>query len=397
MRNNVKTSLSILFFLQFIIWGGWMVTLGSYLLHKLNFTGQEVGYIYGSTAIAATISPFLLGILADKKFATEKLLAFLHITGGIVMLFCTQTSKFSTFYPLFIIYTLLYMPTFSLTNSLSFRHLKNIENDFPKVRVWGTIAWIVVGLVISLFIWEETVYPLYISIIFSFLSAAWTLYIPKTPPSQSQQRKHWIKSIGGALWPYFKKRSLLFLLVALVLIRIPSSFYYSFINPYLIDINISFPTAKMTLGQISEIIIMLSMPFLMKRIAAKWILAFGFFWWGFRYFLFDLGADSMWMIYAAILAHGITFNFGNLAAQIYIDRMVPERLRSTAQGLVILITMGIGVLIGSYFAGWVVDLHTIGESRIWDKVWDYPFIIGIGICILFLIFYPNKPIKNVDE
>lgn len=391
--------LSFLFFLQFVIWGGWMVTLGSYLLHNLNFTGLQVGYVYGSTAIAATVSPFLIGILADRKFSTEYLMAVLHLSGGIVMIAATFCTEFKWFYPLFICYTLLYIPTFSLSNSLSFRHLNNIEADFPKVRVWGTVSWIATGLIISVFVWEETVYPLYLSAAFSIATGIFSFFLPKTPPQQHKEKSHWLKGIGSDLWPYFSRKNLMILLVSLILIRIASSFYYSFVNPYLIDIDISFPTAKMTLGQVSEIGLMLALPYLMKVMKAKWVLTIGFFFWGFRYFLFKQGAydGQEWMIYAAILAHGVTFNFANLAAQIYIDRMVPERLRSTAQGLVILITMGIGVWIGSYFAGWVVDAHTVNSVRIWDKIWDYPTWAGLIVCIFFILLFPNKPIKNVDH
>lgn len=376
-----------------------MVTLGSYLLKTLEFSGQQVGYIYGCVAIAATISPFAMGVLADQRFRLERLIAFLHFSGGVVMIACTFCKTFTPFYVLFLLYTLLYLPTFSLTNSLAFRHIKDIENDFPKIRVWGTASWIFTGLIISVFVWEEKVYPLYMSAIVSFVMAAYSLTLPNSPPIKDGAKKHWIKSLGLDLWPYFKKRSLIFLLLTLMLIRLASAFYYSFVNPYMLDLDISFPTAKMTLGQLTEILIMLAMPFMMKRFRAKWILSIGFFFWGFRYWLFDFGSEDGfgWMIYVAILAHGVTFNFGNLAAQIYIDRMVPERLRSTAQGLAVLITMGIGVLIGSYFAGWVVDTHTVDGVRVWDTIWDYPFWSGIIVFILFLIFYPNREIKNVDE
>lgn len=396
---SIYQKLSTLFFLQFVIWGGWMVTLGSYLLHGLGFSGQQVGYVYASTAIAATISPFLIGILADRKFSTQYILAILHLLGGVVMIVATFCEEFRLFYPLFILYTLLYIPTFSLSNSLSFQHLTNIEREFPKVRVWGTVSWIGTGLIISLFVWEEKVYPLYLSAAFSFITAIFAFYLPKTPPKKTADKAHWLKGIGKDLLPYFSKKNLVVLLLSLVLIRISSSFYYSFVNPYLIDIDISYPTAKMTLGQLSEILIMLAMPFLMQKFKAKWILGIGLFFWGFRYYLFDIGADegNGWMIYAAIFAHGVTFNFANLAAQIYIDRMVPERLRSTAQGLVILITMGIGIWIGSYFAGWVVDTYTVDGARIWSIIWDYPTWIGVGVTLLFILLFPNKPIKNVDH
>ena len=224
MKISVQQKLSFLFFIQFVIWGGWMVTLGSYLLNTLSFSGQEVGYIYGCTAIAATISPFIVGVLADQKFSTERILAFLHLTGGCVMIACTFVQDFSKFYPLFIAYTLLYMPTFSLTNSLSFRHIEDLENDFPKIRVWGTVSWIFTGLIISFFVWEETVYPLYMSALFSFLTAIYTFFLPKTPPIKSSEKKHWVKGLGIDLWPYFKKSNLILLLLALVFIRISSSF-----------------------------------------------------------------------------------------------------------------------------------------------------------------------------
>ncbi|GJM36437.1 MAG: nucleoside permease [Saprospiraceae bacterium] len=391
---NLKARLWIMFFLQFFIWGSWYVTLGTYLLKTLEFSGREVGLVYGSTAIAATITPFFLGVIADRFFAAEKLLSLLHLAGGLVLILASQMTSFLWFYPTLILYTLLYMPTFALSTALSFHHLKDISRDFPMVRVGGTLGWIFAGLTISFLNLEALATPLQISAVASFVLGIYCLRLPHTPPQANQGKMNFSKLMGGEIFTIFASTSFVVLIGCLILIRVPESFYYTFVNPFLNEWGMTNAAAKMTLGQMSEVLIMLVLPWLFIRLRIKWIMAIGLFLWGFRYVLFAFGMHPgwSWMLYIGILMHGITFNFTTLSAQIYIDRHVPARLKSTAQGFVTQVTNGIGALFGTYIAGEVVTQFTLPDgSHQWTEIWLIPAAMGMSIALIFILFFwPKK-------
>ena len=393
MNGTLKFQLSTLFFLQFFIWGSWYVTLGTYLLQTLEFNGREVGLIYGATAIAATVSPFLSGILADRLFSTEKILSVLHFSGGLVMFYISTLQEFALFYPLLIFYSLLYMPTFALASALTFFHVSDSTKDFPKVRVWGTIGWIIAGLVVSYLQIEAEASPMQISAGSSLVMAFYCFFLPKTPP-QAQQNRLTLKTIiGPEIIDLLKQRRFFILILCMALIAIPSGFYYSFTNPFLNEIGVSNAAGKMSIGQISEIVLMLLLPWFFARIRFKWIIAMGLFVWGFRYALFAMGdsADDMALLYFSIILHGIAYGFSFLTTQIYVDRIVPPQIRSTAQGFITLITMGFGVLAGSYFAGEVVKWYTFADgTHNWQAIWLIPAIFGGAVTILFLVLFKDK-------
>lgn len=396
----LKIRLWIMFFLQFFIWGSWYVTLGTYLLQTLDFNGREVGLVYGSTAIAATITPFFLGIIADRFFAAEKLLSLLHLVGGVVLLVASQLTSFAWFYPVLVLYTLLYMPTFALSTSLSFHHLKNPSRDFPMVRVGGTLAWIVAGIILSYFQLEAKATPMLIAAGGSFVLGLYCLSLPHTPPLGDREKMNISKLLGGEIFTIFAGSSFVVLILCLTLIRIPASFYYSFVNPFLNEIGLSNTAAKMTLGQTAEVLIMLVLPWIFVRFRIKWIMALGLFMWGFRYLMFAFGVHPgwSWLFYIGILIHGITFNFTTLSAQIYIDRHVPPRLKSTAQGFVTQVTNGIGALVGTYIAGEVVSQLTLEDgSHYWTTIWLVPAVMGMSIGLTFLLFFHSQKKEAAEQ
>ncbi len=389
-----------MFFLQFFVWGSWYVTLGTYLLQTLGFNGREVGLVYGSTAIAATITPFFLGVIADRFFAAEKLLSLLHLTGGVVLLVAAQLTTFAWFYPVLVLYTLLYMPTFALSTSLSFHHLKTPSKDFPIVRVGGTLAWIVAGIILSYFQLESTATPMQIAAGASFTLGLYCLTLPHTPPLGEREKMNVKKLLGGEIFTIFAGSSFVVLILCLTLIRIPASFYYSFVNPFLNEVGLSHTAAKMTLGQTAEVLIMLVLPWIFVRFRIKWIMALGLFMWGFRYLMFAFGVHPgwSWLFYIGILIHGITFNFTTLSAQIYIDRHVPPRLKSTAQGFVTQVTNGIGALVGTYIAGEVVSQLTMADgSHQWTTIWLIPAVMGMSIGLTFLVFFRSQKKEAAEK
>ncbi len=393
-RIQLSIRLSILLFLLFCVWGSWYVTLGTYLIHSLNFSGEQVGLIYGSVAISATVSPFLLGVLADQKFATEKILVFLHMIGSILLLLVSQMQEFWLFFPLLILYSLLFIPSFSLTNALCFRHLTDIEKQFPWIRLWGTIAWVLVTVLVSFLEWEDQVFPLYMAAGFSLLLGLYAITLPPTPPLPSATGK--LSIFSHEILKFIKVKYILVFLLCMIGIRFSTSFYYSFVNPYLNEIGIQYAAAKMSLGQVAEILIMMVIPFLLTRWNIKSILTIGILVWGFRYFLLKWGGHMgwEWLIYVAILLHGVAFCFSTLAAQIYIDRLFPETLRNTAQGLFTMVTMGAGVVVGSWAAGLLVDGLTQQNVRQWNLIWDIPAWWGIFVALIFYLFFHPKSLSS---
>lgn len=297
-------------------------------------------------------------------------------------------TNFEWFYPMIILYTLLYMPTFTLTSSLSLHHVEDATKDFPRVRVWGSLSWILAGLIIGYLDIEKDVIPLRISAAFSILHGLYCLSLPHTPP-QPQSGKFSLRDVfGQEVLQLLKQKEILILIVALALIRIPSSFYYSFVNPFLNEIGIANAAGKMTLGQITEVGVMLLLPWFLQKVRLRYIIAIGLFIWGGRYLLFAWGGvpHLHWMLYVAILVHGIAYNFSSLSSQIFIDRQVPSHMRSTAQGFITFVTMGFGAFIGSYIAGHVVEGYAYYDgTHDWTTIWQWPGWFGIAIAIGFFI------------
>lgn len=375
------------------MWGLWFVTAGTYLMKGLDFSGRQVGALYASFSIGASISPLLLGFLADRLFSTERLLSILHFLGAILLLVLPSVTAFTTFYIVLFAYVICYVPTFSLSNALSFHHIKDIKKDFPAVRVWGTIGWIAAGLLISYLEIEDKATPFYIAASASLLQAIFCLTLPKTPPSLSKQ-KGIQQFISPEIKHLFRDTSFTIFIICVTLVCIPRSYYYSFVNPFLNEIGVENAAGKMALGQVSEIVLMLLLPLFLARFKFKTLIFLGIFAWGSRYGLLILG-DTWQMegfIIIAILLHAPAFIFSNLTVQMYIDTKVPNELRSTAQGFFTLISMGIFALIGSLIAGETVSQFTLEDgSHLWTSVWMLPFIFGVGTALIFyLSFHPKK-------
>ena len=391
--QNLKIQLSILEFLQFFVWGAWFVTTGTYLLQTLEFSGTQVGLVYGAPALASMIAPFLVGVLADRFFSIEKILSLLHFLGGIVLFIVSSLKDFYLFYPVLIVYTLLYTPTFALSSSLCFHHLENPKRDFPLVRVWGTIGWIAVGLLVGHLQLEPTVIPLKIAAVSSLLLSIFSLGLPHTPPTSKGSRFSFKQLLGLETLALLRNRSFAVLMIGLSLITLPSSFYYSFVNPYLNELGIANTAGKMSIGQASEIIFILILPFCLRRLPLKYIILTGMLAWSVRYFLFAYANSTAFMpiIYVGLLLHGISYSFTFLAGQIFIDGEVPVEMRSSAQGFITLITMGFGPFLGALLAGWIVSGHVLAnEQHQWETIWLYPASIGAITFLFFLLFFQSK-------
>jgi nucleoside transporter len=393
---SVRVKLSALMSLQYFVWGAWSVTMGTWLGETLHFSGGQIGLAAGTTALAAMISPFFVGMVADRFLATEKILAALHVAGGAVLFYASMQTSFGLFYVVLLIYALCYMPTLALSNSLSFRQMTDPSRDFPSVRVLGTIGWIVAGLAIGTLRLEATAVPMRIAAGGSVLLGIFCLALPHTPPGR-HGRVTIREVLGLDALKLVTERSFAIFVLGSFLICIPLQFYYAFANPFLNELNVSNAAGKMTLGQMSEIFFMLVMPWFFRRLGVKWMLLVGMAAWTTRYLLFAYGNNGalVWMLYAGILVHGVCYDFFFVTGQIYVDQKAPPDLRAAAQGFIAFVTLGVGMFIGSYLSGMVVDVYATGTGHAWDKIWVVPAAGAAVVLVLFALFFQSaRPAKE---
>ena len=426
MKKTIQTQLSVMMFLQFFIWGAWFVTMWPYL-SKLGFEGTQIGFAYSTTGWAAIISPFLVGMIADRFFSTEKVLALLHFLGAFLMFWVSTVTDSALFFWALLAYTLCYMPTLALTNSISLEQMTNPEKEFPPIRVLGTIGWIVAGLLVGfmprsvsgLDTIEDTNIPMRIAAGASLLMAIYCLFLPHTPPKLKGQKISIGDILGFKALSLLKDRSFAVFTFCSLLICIPLAFYYQSANGFLGDIGIQNPAAKMTMGQMSEIFFMLVMPFFFIRLGVKKMLLIGMAAWVLRYILFAFGNnDPLTMpltpdtllssltrvsfLYFGILLHGICYDFFFVTGQIYVDKKAPDDIRASAQGFLASITLGWGMIIGNLING-VVTKHysvtsiveeggTVVESirYQWQNIWLIPAGMAFVVLMLFAILFKEN-------
>ncbi len=381
-------------FLQYFVWGAWSVTMGTWLSATLHFSGEQVGLAYGTTALAAMISPFFVGMIADRFFATERLLAALHLIGGVFLFYASLQTSFPALYAVLLAYTLCYMPTLALSNSLSFHQMDDPAKEFPGVRVLGTIGWIVAGLIVGAMKIEATALPMRFAAAGSVVLGLYSFLLPHTPPARTGRRVTWREVIGLDALKLMRDSSFAVFVAGSFLICIPLQFYYTFTNPFLNELNVSNAAGKMTFGQMSEIFFMLVMPWFFRRLGVKTMMLVGMAAWAARYALFAAGDNGalVWMLYAGILLHGVCYDFFFVTGQIYVDRRAPGDLRAAAQGFIAFVTLGVGMLIGSWLSGRVVDSFAspgASPAHVWNRIWLVPAAGAAAVLLLFALFFKS--------
>src|SRR6185503_6495593 len=395
MPTSTRLKLSTLMFLQYFVWGAWSVTMGTWLGATLHFSGQQIGLAFGTTAVAAMVSPFFVGMIADRFFATEKLLAALHLVGAAILFWASTQTAFGAFYAVLLLYALCYMPTLALSNSISFRQMQDPSREFPPIRVLGTIGWIVAGLFIGTLGLEATAVPMQLAAAGSLVLGLFCLALPHTPPAKVATRVTARDVLGLDALRLLGDRSFAVFVIGSFLICIPLQFYYTFTNPFLNEIGVTNAAGKMTLGQMSEIGFMLVMPLFFRRLGVKYMLLVGMAAWTTRYLLFAAGntGSLVWMLYAGILLHGVCYDFFFVTGQIYVDQRAPNDLRAAAQGLIAFVTLGVGMFIGSLISGRVVDAFVITADppvHAWDRIWLVPAAGAVIVLMLFALFFRSK-------
>jgi nucleoside transporter len=406
----MSARLSTMMFLQFFIWGAWYTTVAVFM----TSSGMETltHWPYTVNPIAAIVAPFFLGLVADRYFATEKVLAVLHLLGGAIMLVVPQAVANPTlFITLLLLYNLCYMPTLGLTNSLAFHHIHDQEKQFPLIRVFGTVGWIVAGLFISFVLGrfvggglpEQTAAPLYTTAVASLLLGFYSFTLPHTPPRAAGQRISVRSIVGLDALDRLGTRSFYVFIAASLLLCIPLAAYYNFTQIFLGAAGVQNIAATQTLGQVSEVFFMLLMPFFFARLGVKWMLAVGMAAWVLRYVLFALAAPDavFWLIATGILLHGICYDFFFVTGQIYVDKKSTPAIRGQAQGFLVLITYGVGMLIGAQIAGNVYNRFLGGATALtldqWRGFWYIPAVFAAGVLLFFITLFRDSTPADAGE
>ncbi|MBC7884158.1 MAG: nucleoside permease [Saprospiraceae bacterium] len=401
MNRSIQIQLSFMMFLQFFIWGAWFVTLGTFLGSNMSASGSQIGQAFSTQSWGAIIAPFIIGLIADRFFNAEKILGILHLIGAGLMYLMSQSSDFGVFYPYVLGYMIAYMPTLALVNSVSFNQMKDPAKEFSYIRVFGTIGWIVAGLSISyLFKWDA---PDMISsgmLKNTFLLAGGasamlgvlSFFLPATPPKVDKDQKITVSDILGLdALKLLSDRNFLVFFISSILICIPLAFYYANANPFLVNLGMENPTGKMTIGQMSEVGFMLLLPIFFKKYGFKNTILVGMLAWALRYVLFAFGdAGSLsFMLLLGIALHGICYDFFFVSGQIYTNAKAGSHIKSAAQGLITLATYGVGMLIGFWIAGKIVEIN----PNDWKTIWMYPAGFAAVILVLFLFTFKEEKIE----
>lgn len=412
MKSSIRIKLSFMMFLEFFVWGGWFVTLATYLSANLQASDAQISSAFSTQCFGAIIAPFIIGLIADRYFNAERILGILHLAGAVLMYQMFRSEDFANFYPYVFVYMILYMPTLALVNSVSFNQMKNPEKDFGNIRVWGTLGWIVAGLLISFwFHWDSEASlqqglmrnTFLMTAIASLALGLFSFALPKTPPKVKKGEKVQLRDVLGLdALKLLKDRNYLIFFVSSVLICVPLAFYYQYANPFLSDIGLDNPTGKMTFGQMSEVIFMLLLPVFFTRFGLKKTLILAMGAWVVRYLCFAYGNpdELSFMLIIGIALHGVCYDFFFVTGQIYTDSKAGEKYKSAAQGLITLATYGVGMLAGFYIAGAISEVYKAQGGDVWKHIWTFPAIIALVVMILFIIFFkPEKkpiPVEIAD-
>jgi nucleoside transporter len=398
----MRVRLCMMMFLQFFVWGGWFVTLGSFLAANLHASGAQSALAFSTQSWGAIIAPLVVGLVADRYVNAERLLGVFHLAGGVLLYVLYRAESFAGFYPWLLAYMVLYMPTLALVNAVAFRQMSDPATAFGPVRVFGTLGWIVAGLMISyLFGWDSTAAmaqgalrsTFLLCSVASFALGLYSFTLPRTPPAARKEGGIG-QLLGLEALALLKEPNFAVFFIASILICIPLAFYYQNANQFLTEIHVANATGKQTLGQMSEVCFMLLLPLFLNRFGMKLTLLLGMAAWACRYLLFAFGNAHglVFMLLIGIALHGVCYDFFFVSGQIYTDSKAGARYKASAQGLITLATYGVGMLVGYWMAGWVDDRYASGGLHEWKEIWLYPAIFAAVVFAFFAANFRNETV-----
>lgn len=382
---------------EYFIWSAWYVTMNPYMKANIGATDVQIGAAYSALAIATIISPFFVGMIADRFFAAQRLMGILHIIGGALLFLATEIENPNIFYWVILAYSLLYMPTIALSNSIAFHQMSDPGKQFPWIRVFGTVGWIVAGIMISTLGVDETPFTFHMAGIASVILGLFSFALPHTPPKGKDAGATASSVLGTEAFVLFKNKPYLIFFIAAILVCIPLSFYYSQTSGFLTELGMNNVAGTMAFGQFSEAIFILAIPFLFNSIGVKRMIIIGMIAWVLRYVMFAYGNmdSAAWMLYAGIILHGICYDFFFVTGYMYTEKKAGEKIKNSAQGLFTVATYGVGMVIGTAFSGFVADNYKTDAGHDWTSIWYVPAGIAVFVLIYFVLFFKEeKQIKQ---
>ena len=403
MKLATRVQLSTMMFLNFFVWGIWFATMGTYLIKgNIAASGEQTGLAYGTQSLGAIIAPFIIGLIADKYFSAQKILGVLHLAGAALLYLIYTQESFQNFYTLLVVYMILYMPTLALVNAIALKKISNPEKEFSVIRMFGTIGWIISGLVIGYMAWEQNPDSLkntfLVAAVVSLVLGVFSFTLPDTPPMKKGQKTSVKELMGLDSLKMLSDKNYLLFFIASILICIPLAFYYAQANVFLNEVGMEKAASKMVLGQVSEMIFLFLMPLFFLRFGVKQMLLIGMIAWVVRYALFAYGDvdANLWMLYGGIILHGICYDFFFVTGQIYTDKKAGANIKASAQGLITLATYGLGMYIGFYIAGIYIDKYKLSDTmHDWQSVWIFPCLFALGVTLFFIVFFrDNKKVQH---
>ncbi len=412
MNSSLTVRFCIMMFLQFFIWGVWYVPMWTFL-GTLDVEAGLRGTAYAATGVAAMISPFIVGMIADRFFPTEKVFGFLHLVGGACLLVVGNSQTWDDFYPFLLLHLVCYMPTLALANSICFQNMNDPQKQFPPIRTLGTIGWIASGFIVgsSFFAgeayqfawpaflggeappseWESiamTSMPFQIGAFVSIALGLYSFSLPNTPPKLKGKTVSPAEVLGLKALRLMKDPSFAVFIVCSFLVCIPLSFYFQSANGFLKEMGVANSEGVMTLGQVSEIFFLLLVPFFFRKLGVKKMLMVGMFFWVARYVLFaEADAQTHALLFLGVLFHGICYDFFFVTGQLYVDKAAPDDVRSGAQGFIAFVTLGAGMFVGGLLNGWWNARQTTDGVLDWPAVWYFPAIMAAVVLVVFALAF----------
>jgi nucleoside transporter len=400
MKTRTGVQLAFMMFVEYFIWGAWYVTMGTYMVENLHSTGGQIGWAFSALAIATMISPFFIGMVADRYFAAQKIMGVMHLLGAVILFLVPTIHNNEIFFYIILLYSILYMPTIALSNSVAFYQMNDPGKQFPWIRVFGTLGWIVAGLLVGGMGWEKSPATFHLAAGASVLLGLVSFSLPNTPPKGVATDAS--ASLGTEAFVLFRHKPYLIFFIAAILVCIPLSFYYGFANPFLNELGVKNAAGKMILGQFSEGLFILAIPFLFNSIGVKKMLLLGMGAWILRYICFAYGntGPGTWMLFAGILLHGVCYDFFFVTGYMYTEKKAGESIKNAAQGLFTFATYGLGMCIGTWFSGLIVDKYAIPGDLVthnWKGIWLVPAYIAAAVLIYFILFFREKKQLSANQ
>jgi nucleoside transporter len=407
LQTKLKAQLSTFMFLQYFIWGSWYVSLGAYLTNALKFSDQQIGAAYGAFAIGAMVSPFIVGLIADRYFASEKMLGALGILGGVVMCALPQVTTFWPFYTALILYCALYTPTLALGNSLSMHQLRDAKKDFPQVKILSAVGWIAGSVTLSALGGEKLAIQFYLAGVVSVVFGLFALTLPHTPPKKVGQNVSIGEILGLDALALLKKPAFAVFTVCIFLICIPIYFYFVNMGVYLSELNWPNFAFRMSLAQVSDVVFLFLLAFMLKKLGYKKTIVIGILSWMARYYFLSVSSGSAealqtGLIFTAILLHGVCYDFLFIAGQLYVDAEANERNRGAAQGFIAFVLWGVGAFVGTMLAGRMAGNHLLAHpigtiKHDWHAIWMEPAMGATAVLVVFLLFFRDPPKADAER